>query len=371
MNAVQLNLLTKSTIECGSSLLNFYMGHGGTNFEWAARKVTTTYDYAAPIREPGGLWDKYYAARSIGSFLDRFGAIVVRAGEAKSATSTRPGVSVSLRKKGNCGFLFIRENANNDQQFQITFPNPGGDGEEKVTIPREGKLSPRARGMKMLPVQIAIAGAQLRYSTAEILSIGSLGERDYLIVYGEPGELTEIALAAETKPHLRGSVSYEHFDAETKTATFGFYIEASSQMFLWNGTLQIVALPRSLAERTWTAELPFHPGVQPIHAPVITDCALMTASVAADSSSKITLDYAAGEHELCILLPAEPERCLVDGKPAHFQYDAGWQNARMNISTPQLPFQPILLAEGEFLIESFDPSHDRGVAARGRHGGHG
>ena len=128
-------------------------------------------------------------------------------------------------------------------------------------------------------------------------------------------------------------------------------------MFLWNDKLQIVALPRNLAERTWNAELPFQLGVQPIQAPVITDCALVTASVAANSSLKVALDYAAGEHELCILLPAEPERCLVDGKPAHFQYDADWQNARVNISTPQVPFQPILLAEGEFLIERFDPLH--------------
>lgn len=357
VNAVQLNLLTKSTIECGASFLNFYMGHGGTNFEWAARKVTTTYDYAAPIREPGGLWDKYYAARSIGNFLDRFGAMVVRAGEAESATSTNPDVSVSLRKNDKCGLLFVRENANDDQQFQLTFPDPGADGQKKITIPREGKLSIRARGMKMLPLQVAISGAQLCYSTAEILSYGSLGERNYLIVYGEPGELVEIALAAEVKPHLQGAVNYQHFDAETKTGCFGFYIESSSQMFLWNGKLQIVALPRELAERTWTAELPSHAGAQPIHAPVITDCALMTASVATKTSSVVTLDYAAGEHELCVLLPAKPERCLVDGKSVSFQYDARWQSARVNISTPQLPFQPVSLAEGEFLVEGFDPSH--------------
>lgn len=357
VNAAQLNLLTKSTIECGAAFLNFYMGHGGTNFEWAARKVTTTYDYAAPIREPGGLWDKYYAARSIGNFLDRFGAIVLRAGEAENASSTNTDVSVSLRKNDKSGLLFVRENANADQQYQITFSDPGSDGHKQITIPHEGKLSIRARGMKMLPLQVAMPGAQLCYSTAEILSYGSLGERDYLIVYGEPGELAEIAFAAEAMPHLQGAVSYRHFDAETKTATFGFYIEASLQMLLWNGKLQIVALPRDLAERTWTAELPSHPGVQSIHAPVITDCALMSGGPATETSSVIALDYASGEHELCVLLPAEPERCLVDGKPAPFQYDARWQNARVNIRTPELPFQPILLAEGEFLVERFDPSH--------------
>ncbi len=144
VNAVQLNLLTKSTIECGASFLNVYMGHGGTNFEWAARKVTTTYDYAAPIRESGGLWDKYYAARRIGNFLDRFGAMAIRAREAENATSTNPDVSVSLRKNGKSGLLFVRENGNDDQQFQITSLDPGGDFQKKITIPREGKLSIRA-----------------------------------------------------------------------------------------------------------------------------------------------------------------------------------------------------------------------------------
>jgi hypothetical protein len=356
VNAAQLNLLTKSVIERGASFVNFYMGHGGTNFEWAARKVTTTYDYAAPVREPGGLWDKYYAARSIGGFLDQFGPMTVRAGEAESAAATNPDVSVSLRRNGKSGVLFVRENANTDQQFQITFPDPATDGKKKITIPWEGKLAISARGMKMLPVQVAIHGGQLRYSTAEILASGSQGDRNYLIVYGEPGELAEIALAAEEKPHLLGTANYEHFDAETKTDTFGFSIEESSQMFLWNNKLQIVVLPRELAERTWTAELPSVAGGDPSHAPVITDCALMSANKTAQDSSAITCDYAAGEHELCALMPVEPAQCLVDGKPARFQYDSRWQAARVNISTPQLPFQPVALAEGEFLVEGFDLS---------------
>jgi hypothetical protein len=355
VNAVQLNLLTKSTIERGAALLNFYMGHGGTNFEWAARKVTTTYDYAAPIREPGGLWDKYYAARTIGSFLHQFGPMTVRAGEAESAASTNPDVSVSLRRNGKSGVLFVRENANDNQQLQITFPDPSADGKKQMTIPREGKLAIGARGMKMLPVQVGIPGAHLRYSTAEILASGSQGDRNYLIVYGEPGELAEIALTAEEKPHLQGAANYEYFDADTKTATFGFSIEESSQMFLWNEKLQIVVLPRELAERTWMAELPSVAGGEPRHAPVITDCALMSASKTTQDSLAITLDYAAGEHELYALVPVEPAQCLVDGTPAHFQYDALWHTARVNIGTPQLPLQPISLAEGEFLVEGFDP----------------
>lgn len=355
VNAAQLNLLTKSVIERCTSFLNFYMAHGGTNFEWAARKVTTTYDYAAPIREPGGLWDKYYAARCIGSFLNRFGPMTVRAGEAEAVTSTNPDVSVSLRRNGRSGILFVRENANDDQEFQITFPDLAREGHQ-ITIPREGKLAIGGRGMKMLPVEVAISGAQLRYSTAEILDYGSQGDQDYLIVYGKPGDLAEIALAAEKKPNLRGNASYQHFEAATKTGIIGFTIEMSAQIFLWNDNLKIVALPRELAERTWMAELPALDGAQAQQAPVITDCALLRASDAGQGHLAMTVDYAAGEHELCLLAPVKPEQCLIDGKPAAFQYDPLWRSVRVNISTPQLPLQPVSLANGEFLVEGFVPS---------------
>jgi Glycosyl hydrolases family 35 len=59
-DALQTNALTKTVIEAGVTYLNYYLGWGGTNFDWAAKGVTTTYDFAAPIREWGGLWDKYY-----------------------------------------------------------------------------------------------------------------------------------------------------------------------------------------------------------------------------------------------------------------------------------------------------------------------
>lgn len=356
VNSIQLNLLTKTVIESGTAFLNFYMAHGGTNFEWAARKVTTTYDYAAPVREPGGLWDKYYASRTIGSLLDHFGPMIVRAGAAENVTSTEPNVSITMRKSGKGGFLFVRENTNEDQQFQLTFADPEGDGRQKMTMPSKGKLAIRARGMKILPVQVAIPGGQLRYCTAEILSYGTYGDRNYLVVYGEPGESAEIALAAEKKQSLLGAAEYMQFDAKNKTAIIGLYIQLGAQMFLWNNTLQIVVLPRELAERTWSMDLPSSTRKQPLRTPVITDCALMTSSMAKENSAVVMLEYAAGEHTLSALTSAAPEQCLVNGKSVNFEYDARWQSVRLHVSTRQLPLQSVAVIDGEYMVERFSLS---------------
>jgi hypothetical protein len=354
VDAAQLNLLTKSVIEQGVSFANFYMGFGGTNFQWAARLITTSYDYAAPLREPGGLWSKYYAARLIGSFLDQFGSMTVRAGEAESAVSTHPGVSVSLRRSRQSGVLFVRENANADQKFQLKFPDPAGENGQQITIPSQGKLAISARGMKLLPVQIPVCGEQLRYSSVEFLACGRLGDRDVLFVYGAPGELAEIALLAEQEPQIQGAVLYQSFDAETRTAIFATTVGMSPQMFLWNGKLQIVVLPRRLAGRAWMVEQPSSGADRRIDAAVLTDCALMSASQADQSRAAMTLEYVEGDHPLCVLTARQPVAFLVDGKPAKFEYDPLWRRCQVEISTPQLPCRPVALNTGEFLVERFD-----------------
>lgn len=355
VSAAQLNLLTKTVIESSTAFLNFYMAHGGTNFEWAARKVTTTYDYAAPISEPGGLWAKYYAARTIGCFLDKFGPALVRTGEATALISSEPKVSATMRSSRNGSFLFIREEANEDEQFQLTLGNLAV-GAQKTTIPSEGKLSINARGMNLLPVDIAIPGGHLRYTTAEVLTFGTFGERNYLVVYAEPGEAAEIALAAQKMPTVLGASDYLHFDFANKTAILGFHIELAQQMFLWDGKLQIVVLPRQLAERTWPMDLPTAVGKQSISSPVVTDCALMAASSATQNSAAATLHYATGEHLISALLPVAPAQCLLDGKAVDFLYDAPWQTVRLRVSTPPLPLHPVVLADGEWMIERFTPT---------------
>ena len=73
VTAAQINNLTLFAIQNGETILNYYMLFGGTNpGDWAARDLTTTYDYNAPIREWGGVGEplparlgpRPYAART-------------------------------------------------------------------------------------------------------------------------------------------------------------------------------------------------------------------------------------------------------------------------------------------------------------------
>lgn len=63
----------------GAGGINYYMFFGGTHFAgWGARGMTTSYDYNAAIRENGALGAKYFEAKAIGKFIQKFESQLVR-----------------------------------------------------------------------------------------------------------------------------------------------------------------------------------------------------------------------------------------------------------------------------------------------------
>lgn len=360
VSGAQLNALTKTALECGTTFLSFYMGHGGTNFDWAARNLTTTYDYAAPIRETGGLWEKYYAARSIGSFLQHFGPMLSRSRQQSGATCDNPDVSVTLRANGEAGILFVRNNADESRSFHLKLPGAGEGTDQAIAVPRAGRLRISRRGMKMLLWQTRVADMHVHYCTAEMLSFGQSGNHSWMVVFDDPGSLVEIAVTSDASLQTQDDVLYQSYDSGRRSAVLGFRMEIVPK-YLWAGTLQIIALPRELAERTWTMPLPTGPvreeGLRGKHlTPVITDCSLLRAAAADDERVTAELEYAPGEHNLTILTPGAPTRCTIDGKPAEVLYDPQSRSASVRIPTPPLPCQPLELVRGEFCVERFDPA---------------
>lgn len=353
VDGTQLNALAKTVIENATTYFSFYMGHGGTNFDWAARNLTTTYDYAAPVREPGGLWEKYYAARLLGASLEKFGSLLARSRPAASPVVDHAQVSASLRVNGSSGMLFLRNNEDSRAEFHLKLTPPGSSSVS--AIPRQGSLTIRRRGMKMLPVEIPVAGAHIRYSTAEILTYGTIGHRNTLVIYDDPGSVVEIALKAEKNPAIDGQLEYRHFDAASQTLVLAFRAELVPTHLLLDDSFQIVLLPTDLAGRTWTAALSSHGPAQ--QTPVITDCVLMrSAQQQGRGKTALALDYAPGAHELTLLTPAALSQCTLDGQPVPVAYDSALQTASIRLNTPPLPAAPVLIEQGEFRVERFAPS---------------
>ncbi|HEV2348276.1 MAG TPA: beta-galactosidase [Terriglobia bacterium] len=361
VNGAQLNALSKTVMEQGVTYFNYYMGFGGTNFDWAGKKLTTTYDYAAPLREPGGLWEKYYAARGIGVFLGLYGNILTRAQIPQvPAQSTEKNVSVTERVNGNSAVVFVRENANAEQKYKMTFRDPNSPTGRLITVPREGELTIGAHEMKMLPVQVPIPGGQIRYTTAEVLAHGVNRDEQYLILYDEPGRLVEIGLATLKEPHVEGETVYQYWDPEYESVVIGVRVEETEKILFLNSHILVVLLPRQRALQTWTGEfspklIPGSDETKPYSVPFISDIAMMLGTGVTKKTNWAEMEFAPGEHDLMLLLPPVPTDCWVDREPVPFRYDRHLHTARLHITTPAPPPLSFPLSQVETWVEKFDP----------------
>jgi hypothetical protein len=111
LSPAQINNLTLFTIQNGETILNYYMLFGGTNpGDRGARNITTTYDYAAPLREWGGVGAKYQRVWALGHMLQEHGADLARSRLVDcDVTTSQKDVTVVERRAPNGGrYLFVR-----------------------------------------------------------------------------------------------------------------------------------------------------------------------------------------------------------------------------------------------------------------------
>ncbi len=110
----QIQNLTLHAIAKGDRVINYYMLFGGTNFgDHAPEGVTTSYDYSAPIRECGGVGEKYQRVAAIAKMLREHGAELARTVPIEcEVKADQKDVSVSVLQTADGGalYFFVRTN---------------------------------------------------------------------------------------------------------------------------------------------------------------------------------------------------------------------------------------------------------------------
>ena len=169
----------------GSSLLGYYMYHGGQNPEgklstlqessatgYANDLPVKSYDFNAPIGEFGQINPQYYWLRRLHLFLHDFGAALAQ------MPATLPDLRVtnkndfttlrwSVRSDGNSGYVFVNNyqrlqpmGAKMNVQFNVNLP--GGE----LVFPQKPVNVP-ADSLFFWPFNMALNGAKLIYATAQ------------------------------------------------------------------------------------------------------------------------------------------------------------------------------------------------------------
>jgi hypothetical protein len=160
VTAAQINNLTLFAIQNGETLLNYYMLFGGTNpGDWAARDITSTYDYNAPIREWGGVGDRYQRVWAIGHLLEEHGAELARAKTVACAvTTSQKDVTVVMRRAPDGGrYLFIRTAQHDGPRAGTARVQPITEGENQEIV-FDYQLEPFGSKILYLPPEVNDAG---------------------------------------------------------------------------------------------------------------------------------------------------------------------------------------------------------------------
>ncbi len=180
---VEANVLTQ--LGGGSSLLGYYMYHGGQNPEGKLSTLqessstgmandlpVKSYDFNAPLGEFGQINPQYYWLRRLHLFLHDFGAPLAQM--PATLPAIRPNSNTVLttlrwavRSDGNRGYVFVNNYqrlqplpAKKDVQFKLNLP--GGEfvfPQKPVTIPADVFF--------FWPFNLDLGGAKLIYATAQ------------------------------------------------------------------------------------------------------------------------------------------------------------------------------------------------------------
>jgi hypothetical protein len=171
----------------GSSLMGYYMYHGGQNPDGKLSTLqessatgypndlpVKSYDFNAPIGEYGQLHPQYFWLRRLHLFLHDFGGALAQMPtmmpdvqpERKSDTNI---LRWSVRSDGSAGFVFVNNYerlrplpAKTNVQFKLNLP--GGElvfPQQPVTIPADGFF--------FWPFNMDLGGAKLAYATAQLI----------------------------------------------------------------------------------------------------------------------------------------------------------------------------------------------------------
>ena len=191
----------------GGGGYNYYMAHGGTNFDvWNDVSSAASYDYGAIIGQAGDLRPNYYLTKRTNQFAMSF---VENMATARDATNDFKGEvsggTLAGARKGPAGtFLFLQGKGGNTGKASIATV-----GSASVSLPTSGFL-PLVRQMVVDP-KLTIAD-----STLAVLGVARHTTALTVTVYGHPGDRGRLVLEGPGLRAGEGSNAYKATGAGDK-----------------------------------------------------------------------------------------------------------------------------------------------------------
>ena len=276
------DLYYKNNIGQRDTMLNLYMGFGGTNWGHSGAPVVfTSYDYSAPLSEERVVRDKMKQTKLI-SLFTRVSQDLLTTYMAGSGTSYTTGADIwtwELRNPSNgTGFLVVQQNDTtslNDVAFTLNFQTSQGN----ATV---SNIELAGRQSKIVVTDYNFGSHKLLYSTSDILTYASLGS-DALVFYLQEGQSGEFAFAGSVSQNsfqIYGSSNVSSSSSGSYTV-FQYTQTSGATVLQFNDSRIIYLLDQTTAWNFHAPPLVSSPAVNASqHIPVVGPYLVRSASLA-------------------------------------------------------------------------------------------
>jgi beta-galactosidase len=226
---------------------NFYMIHGGTNFEtWNDNSGAASYDYGTAIGQAGDLRLMYYRMKRANLLAKSFPTIIGNAvNEADSYKDFATGKSLEILgapKSADGTFVFIRNFSN---------------AEATATYKNGDTFRMSSYGIYPIPVNVTVSkNMKITASTLPVFGMALNENTTTLIVYGQPGDNGNLVLGMNGKASVISTSKAIKANTNTSDAvTLQVNIPANGteECLLNCGTesVRILAISQDLTLYTW------------------------------------------------------------------------------------------------------------------------
>jgi len=228
---------TWKIISFGGAGYDYYMVHGGTNFGYSGFSHDATYDYSAPVGEAGQLRNFYYPARRAAWFAQSFSSLLTGSHDDPNfAKSDLPGLRVTTRTNPTGGSIVFVDNfqkkvdAGNLPEIPPTasaYEAPSADkaGTLSTRININGVALPHSGSIKVSPSEPRTVIVSMPWTNnayfesicTNVLMRQTIGNTEYWVCYGSPGDSGEITLKRRSQGPASAQLDFTYPDGDAVT----------------------------------------------------------------------------------------------------------------------------------------------------------
>jgi beta-galactosidase len=241
---------TWKIIAYGGNGYNYYMAHGGSNFDYFNDDSgAASYDYGAAVGETGNLNPEYYKFKRAAWFARSFQNILETSDNATSVytnAATNSAITVMARKSPAGTILFLANPGTSAQQTKVNFNG--------IAYPQNGSLTINQR--EIMPVVTdyeIVPGVRLQVAPTRILGITQQANTTTMVIYGQAGLPAELYFSVPAATTISAGASAFSLNETNLTLQTTFPSSNATDFSFQTGSqrVRILVVSDTLADDTW------------------------------------------------------------------------------------------------------------------------